>query len=247
MKKILTLAATLMVIGASASMASGLYLNWDDCSAASGGAGVQQKTFACNSNTGAGFALYTSVAVPTTMPKFTATSAIVDVAVDAPTLPDWWLTNAGQCRPNAVTMSFDPVVLALSCPNIWADGILLSVFAAQQGTNGPNKVRLNGGAAIPAGSEITVNADGTELLVSKVNISRTKSTGTGSCAGCNLGACLVLNECFLQQPAGMGDYRVTNAATPGSNFVTWQGGVAQCPLPTPAQNRTWGAVKNLYR
>ena len=150
--------------------------------------------------------------------------------------------RASPCRSTA-TGSRAPG----TCGNIWQDNPTLSVFAVQQGVNGPNKVRLNGGAAIPAGSEIVVAADGAELIVSKVTITRAKTVGTGSCAGCLTGACIVLNECKLQQPAGIGDYTVTNAATPGSNFVTWQNGMAQCPLPTPAQNRTWGAVKNLYR
>ncbi len=252
MKKLITLVVAVLALSASTAMAqSGLGLYWNDCSPASGGSGASSMTWACNANTGAGFALFTSVIVPTAMSKFTATSAIVDVTIESGTLPDWWQTNAGQCRPNAITMSFDPVVLAGSCLDIWQGSILLSVFAAQQGTNvqghAANTVRLNGGAAIPAGSEINVPADGSELFVSKVNISRTKSTGVGSCAGCDLAACLVLNECFLQQPAGMGDYRVVNEAPGRSRWVTWNGSPTNCPDGTPTQNRTWGAVKNLYR
>ncbi len=243
MKKILTLAAALMVFGASASLASGLNLRWDGCS----DGGVQAKTFLCNTNTGAAFVLYTSVVVPADMPMFAATSALVDIAVDDAALPAWWQTTAGQCSANRIDMGFAASSNTSNCADIWQGNPNLSVFQVQQGVNGPNKIRLNGGAAVPAGSELAMIADGAELVISRVTITRAKSTGTGACAGCLTGACIVFNEAKLQQPAGIGDYTVTNAATPGSNFVTWQAGMAQCPIPTPAQNRTWGAVKNLYR
>lgn len=243
MKKILTLAAALMVFGASASMASGLLLNWDGCS----DGGVQAKTFACNTNSGAAFAFYGSAVVPADMPTFAATSAIIDVQVDGATLPAWWLTNSGQCRANSISVSFDAAAFITNCADIWQSAPNLSVFQAQQGVGGPNRVRLNSGAAVPAGSELSVVADGSENVICKVSINRAKTTGTGNCAGCNLGACIVFNEAKMQQPAGVGDYTVTNAQAPGSNYITWQSGIALCPLPTPAQNRTWGAVKNLYR
>jgi hypothetical protein len=44
------------------------------------------------------------------------------------------------------------------------------------------------------------------------------------------------------------EVRITAPLT--SNFVTWQGGAiggAGCPGATPAQNRTWGQVKSIYR
>ena len=42
--------------------------------------------------------------------------------------------------------------------------------------------------------------------------------------------------------------KLTNASTPGGNFVTWQGGGGtNCPAATPTRNSTWGSVKSLYR
>jgi hypothetical protein len=244
MKKILTLAAALMVFGASASMAQGgLNLYWDGCS--DGGTGT--KTFNCLSNTGAAFTAYASMVLPADMPLFAATSAIIDITFTGASIPAWWQTVAGQCSANRVTESYDSAQFVTNCADIWQGAINLSVFQAQPAVagHGPNTLRLNGGAAIPAGSEIAQIADGTELVVCKVSIGRTKTVGTGSCAGCTVGACLVLNECKAQQPAGVGDYTVINPAT--SNFITWQTGSPVCPQATPSQNRTWGAVKNLYR
>jgi len=243
MKKILTLAAALMVFGASASLAQGgLNLNWDGCS----DGGVAAKTWACNSNTtGGALAIFGSVVVPHDMPLFAATSAIVDIAFTGGTIPAWWMTLAGQCSANRVDMSFAASVLVTNCGNIWQDSPNLAVFQVQQGVNGPDRVRLNGGAAVPAGSELPTVADGSELSFCKISIGKSKTVGTGSCAGCLTGACIVLNECKLQQPAGVGDYTVTNPAA--RNFVSWQAGGPVCPQATPSQNRTWGAVKNLYR
>lgn len=244
MKRLFTLAATLLVLGASsASAQSGLTMYWNGCS----DGGVATQTFACNTNTGTAFAFYGSVILPNDMPSFAATSAIFDITFEDAAIPAWWLTNAGQCRANAISVSFDAAAFITNCADIWQSAPNLSVFQAQQGVGGPNRVRLNSGAAVPAGSELFVAADGSENVICKVSINRAKTAGATGCAGCLLGACIVFNEAKMQQPAGVGDYTVTNAQAPGSNFVTWQSGIALCPLPTPAQNRTWGAVKNLYR
>lgn len=242
MKKIATLTVALLALSASYALAAGgLYLHFNGCTL---DGGTFSSSFACDVNTGSE-ALIASVVIPADMPMFLGTSAIVDVSVDAPALPDWWLTATGQCRANAITMSFDPAVLATACPDIWGGTPNLSVFQVQQYLHGANTVRLNGGAAIPAGQEISLIADGTtELNAARVTINHSKSTGVGACAGCTFGACLVLQECYLQQPAGFPVYRVT---TPIANVVTFNSGSLQCTGATPSKNRTWGAVKGLYR
>lgn len=248
MKKLITLAVTLLSLGASTAMAqSGLALYWDGCS----DGGTSAKTFACTGNTGAAFTMYVSVIVPTDMPQFAATSAIIDMTFENPTIPDWWLTLTGQCSANRVSESYDAAQFVTNCADIWQSAANLSVFQAQQGTNvmghAVNTLRLNGGAAVPAGSELNVVADGSELVVCKVSISRTKTVGTGSCAGCAIPACIVLNECKLQQPAGAGDFTVVDEAPGKVRWATWNGSPTNCPDGTPTQNRTWGSIKNLYR
>lgn len=243
MKKIATLTAAMLALSATfAFAAGGLNLHFGGCSVDVGAS--SSATFACNTNAGSEV-LYASVVLPASMPLFLGTSALIDVTVESPTLPDWWQTAAGQCRANAISMSFDPSLLATDCGDIWGGTPNLSVFQLQQYLHGPNMVRLNGGAAVPAGQEIALVADGTtELNVARVSISHSKTTGTGACAGCEVGACIVLQECYLQQPAGNPLYRLT---TPISNVVTFNGASPLCAGATPTQNRTWGAVKGLYR
>ena len=103
-------------------------------------------------------------------------------------------------------------------------------------------------AAIGAGTEAPVDL-GTEYYAFKATVTRTKSTGTGSCAGCLAPACIVLNEIQLFQPLTLGfDPQIFNPRD--RNFATWQnpaGGPPGCPGTTPTQNKTWGQVKSLYR
>jgi hypothetical protein len=240
MKKTSTLAALLLAISATAAMAqSGLNLNWDECTIAGG---TQNKIFACNVDAGLAFALNASVIPPSAYNTFASASAIIDVHVDAATLPDWWLTNAGQCRANRITISFAPGVNVTSCSDIWNFSTIVEVSAIQQSVNGANRVRINGLAAIPAGSEIPLVADGTEYWTAKVSIFRNNTT---TCTGCSMGACIVFNESKLLSPTEPAQV-ITNEAT--RRWVTWNGGGGtDCPTDTPAINRTWGAVKSLYR
>jgi hypothetical protein len=243
MKKVITLAAMLVTLGASSAFAqAGLNLNWDECIA---GGGSLDKVFACNTNTGAAFVLSCSVIVPSAMPQFSAATAVVDIHVDAVSTTPWWLTDATQCRANSISMSFDPPNNATSCADLWATNPNLQVTAIQQNLHGTNSIRVNGVSALPAGSEISVPLDNAELWVCRVQVNRAATVGACN-SGCSSGACIVLNEVKMQQPGGVPDIIVTNAAT--RQFVTWQGGGAtNCPVNTPALNRTWGAVKGLYR
>lgn len=244
MKRIAMLTIALLATSASLALAAGgLNLYYNGCSTDVGAA--TSATFACDVNTGSNV-LYASVIVPSDMPEFLGTTAIVDVTVDAPSLPSWWQTQLGGCRQSAVSMSFDPNVVATNtCADIWAGTPNLSVFQAQPFLHGPNTIRLNGGAAVTVGQEISVVADGsTELTVARITINHSATTGTGACAGCSAGACIVLSECYMQQTPPLPQYRLT---TPISNVVTFNNGSQSCAGIVPTQNRTWGAVKNLYR
>ena len=117
---------------------------------------------------------------------------------------------------------------------------------ANYATTGTNRARMKGTGAISGISPITAD---TEWYICKLNIGGAKTAGTGNCPGCLDGACFVLNDVFLTQPIGVGDFHISNALDRQS--VTWQasGGSVPggCPGATPTQNRTWGSVKSLYR
>jgi hypothetical protein len=242
MKKVATLAAALLVLAASSAFAQGgLNLYWNGCS----DGGVSTQTFACNSNSGFLQAAYATCVVPSDVPTFVGTSVVVDITVNDTALPAWWQMATGQCRAGALSISCDPAVNASNCTvDLWAGTNPTTVSTVQNAVHGlANELRLNAAAALTG--ESPVAADGTEYFVAKISMSKTKSTGTGSCAGCTTGACIVLNEMKLQTTLNAADVTVSGPAV--SNFVTYNAGSPTCTQATPAQNRTWGAVKNLYR
>lgn len=242
MKLAASLAALLLVVASPAAWATGgINLFWGDCSET----GQSLRTFACDTNAGY-LTLYVSLVPPQDFPQLHAVSSIVMVKVAAGTLPDWWLTNSGQCRQGAINVSYHPSDNVTSCPDIWLGAPNLYLLELQQQVYGPNTLVLNSAGAVPAGSEVSVVANGTELYVCRFVIMRSKSAGTGSCPGCGTEACLVLNECTVHQREGFPDLKITHPAA--SNWVSWQAESAlPCPESTPARNRTWGAVKELYR
>jgi hypothetical protein len=162
-------------------------------------------------------------------------------------VPDWWRADGNGCRPGSVIATQDATI-SPSCHTLW-DGRsdVLSVFAVQPVDGSPNRILFNGGAAVSA--SMAIPGDGsTEYGVLKLTVSRAKSSGAGSCAGCMTSACLTLNEINFQPAAiDLPWTRYTNPTTDGSNVVQWQSTSSSCSGSGPAKNRSWGAVKALYR
>jgi hypothetical protein len=106
---------------------------------------------------------------------------------------------------------------------------------------------LNGGVAL-ADSLRDLVCDGvTEMGAFRVTITNAHTTGAGACAGCDVAACLVLQEINLQPLVGTPPDWVRMSQPLKSNYVTWQTGYPSCPASTPTRNHSWGAVKAMYR
>ena len=238
MKKLVALLA-LMAIAVPAFAQGGLNLGNLDCFI--DGAPPQSVTNTCTSNTGTVLQLNASAKAPVQLDRFVAIEGVIDVQVNDAVLPAWWQMGTGQCRSVALSISADFTSGPANCVDFW-QGQAIAVGGIAGGSFGPNRFRIL--AAVATATENVLDAD-TEYGFFKANISRARTIGASPCAGCNVPACLVLNEIKLIQPAGVGDVRVTNPI--GNNFVSYNGAIAQCPGATPAQNRTWGAVKALYR
>jgi len=241
MKKFIWMSAAAMLMTASIASAAGVNLSWDDC----GTFGTATKTFACNSNSGAGFTMYSSFIAPSGINELEAFQAQVDITTAQAVLPAWWSHGASQCRGGtALSASLDFTTSTFNCQDFWA-GLAASAYAYDVGFGTPNRARMIIQGAIPFDNRAPID-DVTETYGCKVTINRTKSTGVGSCAGCAEPACIVLNEIQLFQPAAVGnDPRISVPLS--SNFVTWQSLPGGCPASTPTRNTTWGQVKSLYR
>jgi len=242
MKKSILIAGTMLVFGASmASAQGGINLSWVDC----GLAGTQNQTFACNTNTGLNTAI-ASFLPPASLPEFLGLSSQVDIRSQGP-LPEWWKHGTGTCRgTTGLSVSFDFTAGPFTCVDFFggqAAGGFVYEFPASPNPGERARVRVT--CAVPFDNRGPIDA-GTEYYAYKLNLLRAKTTGTGNCPGCNVPACLVLDSIQLfQPPEQANDPTITNPAD--RNFVTWQSADPTCPASTPANNKTWGQVKSLYR
>lgn len=237
LSRILVVTASLSLM-AAAAQAQGFNLSWGDC----GAAGTLQKTFACTSNSLTGAVIVASAMNGTPIPQLNSEESVMTLQTNQSPLPAWWLIQAGGCRTGAA-FSLDFTGGPFTCMDPW-------VGAGAGGMNaelpGDGRLRLRTVGAI-AGSTSITGTD--EYYFFKITILGSKSTGTGSCAGCDVGACIVFNNLKLSQPAGVGDFNISTALV--REYVEWQTGGASvpggCPAATPTRNATWGSVKSLYR
>jgi len=236
------IAASLSLFAASAHAQGGINLSWGDC----GAAGVQNKTFACTTNSLTGAIMVASVVAPQALDQLNGEESVMTLQTNQATLSPWWQIATGGCRgTTAASVSFDFTGGPFTCTDPWSGGGA-GGMNAQPGFDGPNRERIRTIGAIPGSTAI----DGTtEYYVFKITLLGAKTTGTGSCAGCDDGACIVLDMIRLTQPLGVGDFDVYT--TLNRSFVQWQPGASSisggCPAATPTQNKTWGSVKSLYR
>jgi len=243
MKKTLLMAGALLALTAGiASAQGGINLSWTDC----GTFGQLQKNFACNTNSGSNI-MVGSVITGVQMDQLNGQASVLDLQTNAPALSPWWSFQTGGCRfnsPSPLSASFD-FTASSNCLDPWGGAGAGGINYAN-GFNGANRARIRTVCAIPGNTAIT----GTdEYYMFKVTFNNSRTTGTGACAGCTDGACIVFNSITVTQPLGVGDYTISAPIT--RNWVQWQGGAGSvlggCPGATPTRSATWGSVKSLYR
>ncbi len=204
-------------------------LSWDDC----GTAGTEFKTFACATNSGSSFPMIASFGAPENIVEFNGMQATLEITTAAPALPDWWKHGSGQCRgAGGLGTTFDFTSGPFSCLDPW-NGQAVGGHVYEVGFGGPERARLRIVAAVPPdfGGPLTA---GSQYYAFRVNLLRSKTTGTGSCAGCAVPACITLQQIQLMQDAGQGYDPVITF--PGDrNYVRWQSdvGIPACPASNP--------------
>lgn len=237
---LLRLSALAVAITIAGSAHAQVNLSWGNC----GTNGTQDQVFACNTNTGSPFTLFGSFISPDAS-QCVAIEAVVDFMNTDLALQDWWKFNTGECRAGGFNGNYDFTSGPFECVDFWQGQSIGVQGSITNGAGlGANTLRYKLVTAIPAASDMD---PGQEIYGFKINILRTRTVGTGSCAGCADGACFVLNSILVNQPAGVGDILLTGAAPGGRDFATWQGGLTSLCTAVPNRNRTWGQVKALYR
>jgi len=256
MKKITLLCGLLLAVTATVAAAGpGVGLTWLNCST---DGGVQNRSFACNSNAGSN-QLVGTFELGASLPGVVGTEIVIDIATAGAVLPAWWeFKNVGTCRTASLTMNQVLSAAAVNCID-WAQGASAGGIGAYNiGARGPNTARMVAALAVAASGAADLEP-GTEYFSFNLLINNAKSVGTGSCAGCSTPACIVFNSINVVPPAPAPGVKLSGGLNPGSDFATWQGGAgvitnppqggggSGCPAATPTTNKTWGQVKTLYR
>jgi hypothetical protein len=247
MKKTVILCGVLLALSASMASAAGINLLWNDCSVG-GSSGI---SFACNTNSAASAHTFVvSFVCPPGITAYVSNQATVIVQSDAATLPDWWaIKGTGQCRNGAATANADFTAGPFSCTDPWAGAASGALASYNVGFEQPNRGRMNLVFAVPGTLAQALNA-GEEYYAFKVLILNTKTTGTGSCAGCNNGVTITCRQLQVQQPAGTpgGNAILENPADGGTSYCGgWNSPVTVCAPVVATKNATWGSIKSLYR
>ncbi len=249
------LLSVLLALSPITAAAGGVNLRWNACF---GDGGAIDRTSLCNTNNGNAGQMVVSYKVFADVPQAIFCDMVIDLAAADATLPAWWTVLLGGCRQFGITGNSTISGLAVNCVD-WSGGTATGGLQTSTvgAVFGPASARMVVGFQAPL--PVPVLANGTEYFAGNVVLSNTKTTGAGSCTGCTTPVCLAVSSVGLYTPPPGGGVAtrtvvITNANSPGSNFVTWQGGAGasstlggNCPAATPAQNSTWGAVKSLYR
>ncbi|HTR97839.1 MAG TPA: hypothetical protein VMH61_08055 [Candidatus Acidoferrales bacterium] len=239
MKRMLSLCALLLLTASvSARAATSLNIGWSDCV---GDGGTLDKTFACNTNSGSA-TLVLSFTPPAPIPQLSGAQAFVYLATSngSAALPLWWsMFNAGTCRGNVLSANAVISDAAVNCLDTWsAEAGVAGISAYTMNWDGPGAALIEMVASVPPNELQSLDAT-SEWFLFNVKITYAATVGT-SCTGCSSPATLIFRELDVSQPIGVGDFRLTTAGP--RSLATWQGGFA-----TPAQNKSWGMLKSLYR
>jgi hypothetical protein len=218
-------------------------LGWNDC--VSGG-GLAADAIDCTSNSGL-LSLVVSFRPAAQLDSMVAVSGAIILITDQSPMPPWWHYETGGCRSTSMSISFDFTSGFSGCYDLW--------FGQAQGGYqyspgypfGPNVAQLKFIAGVPNPTRLVASPQ-TEYSAAIIRINRLKSTGTGSCAGCDAQVCLYLPSLRLSEPPPSQDQILQDTGT--HEFVTLNyvnGGAPACPGAVPTRRATWGAVKALYR
>ena len=246
MKKTVILCGVLLAMSASLASAAGVNLAWNECV---GGGGLHDMTFNCATNSNASSHTFVaSFRAPAGIGSYVSNEGTVELQSNSTPLPAWWaLKGTGQCRTGAAIADANFVSGPFGCTDVFLGAASGSLASYNVGFLQPNRGRMNLVFAVGSAGATALEPE-TEYYAFKVQILNTKTVGTGSCAGCSDGVCIVYTKCNVVQPNGSpgGNVALTNPAE--SNFCTWNGPTAAtCTGATPTKNTTWGSIKSLYR
>jgi hypothetical protein len=254
----LLVAALSLGLAPRATAAEGVNLAWNHCLGE--GTGVQNVTFACDTNSGSNV-MTGSFVLGAGFTETIGLEIVLQLASSSANLPTWWsFRNAGTCRQGSMTADLTADPLDVACED-WSLGQAAGGFASwctiagecSDHPTSPNVARLKVASAVAVVNKRDLVA-GTEYFAFHLKLDHAETVGAGSCAGCETPVCIVLNSIMVVARDNIAARTLATPTVPGSNFITWQGGGAPvagglpgCPAATATHRSAWGAVKELYR
>jgi hypothetical protein len=236
--------AVLTAAIAPPAVAEGTNLRWGECVA---DGGLRNLTFACNTNS-ATRTLVPSFVLPAAFPRAGAAQAILDITAADLVLPAWW--DFRTCRSGSIML--EPGAVGPILCQDWSGGCQSGgIVSYAIGTHGPSTATLTVlGRHSCAGNNDLVT--GVEYVGPPVVINSTRTVGTPSCAGCDIGVCIELVSIQLTMSGSQTTLTLTVPANgTDSHRVTWQGvgftGPGACAGATAVQKSSWSLIKSLYR
>lgn len=240
--KILPAALCVSMAIPAISRAAGINLSWDDC----GPAGVSNKDFACETNSG-GATLIGSFVAPSGINALVGIYASLDLWSSpdsvATAMPDWWQIGGTGCRSGSISTSYDFVTGPYSCIDPWG-GAATGGQDYALGVPSSNHARLRLIGAVPVQDSVALTENG-EYYAFRVYINFHHTAGSGACRGCDAPVSIALSSMTLSQPAPRAGVVLNEAAN--SNVATWQGGVGLSPNRSSPQAVTYGQIRGLFR
>ena len=241
----------LLVCPVPAFAVQGVSLAWNHCLPQ--GTGVQNKDFACNTNSGE-HTLVGTFQLSSNMNQVSGVEIILQLASASAALPAWWNLRAiGGCR-TALTVDGETDPADVACPD-WSEGQMFVGLGTYCTSAGPcvdrpgpaNEARIKLVEAVP--QQLVKNlVPAQDYFSFNIRLTNVKTVGLDACAGCTTPVCIVFNSVNITTVQNLNNRFISTASSPGSNFVTWQGGGGtNCPAATPTRNATWGSLKSLYR
>ena len=241
MRTTILLALSLLAATGTAASAFGLNLRWTACA---GDGGEQNRAFACDTNSGSNV-LAASFVLPFDLAQVNGNELVVDIATSSSVLPAWWqFRQIGTCRQAELTIAAHN---GAGCPDVFlGKGSSMNIAAYQFPIQSANRARLLCVNAVPE-FDVVHLLGLQEYAIARWTITNAGTVGAGSCAGCTVPACILFASANITMIGNANNTKLTTEESPGSSFVTWQGGGENCPAVVPARKSTWGAVKSLYR
>lgn len=226
------LLAALALAALVAPARAGINLSWSNCATTAASA---DKSYACNDSLGETvITLEGSFRAPVSISDFSGCSSTITVAF-ATAIPDFWKTLYGECNYPAFLLVNPTASAPCASPNLFDPSY--SVGGYSIGYPDPHHLRIRIDWATGAPTPPSMVA-GNLYPAFKFDLDTATATAN-SCPGCAQMATFTLEWIEVFGFAHGEDYLITSPDT--RNTVTWQGAVV------PTKNRSWGAIKALYR